>query len=231
MDNSKDRTGLVWVLVIGILLIMGLTAFGIVWVVRDAVQQTVSPVQDMTGDLGTRVSEVLYPSPTVLPDPITVVRNVRTLARLETIEYRIEKVIKAEVGQGMFGELFGDKLIFVAHGMAIAGIDMSKFGPDNMELNDGILYVTLPEPEVFVATLDNSQSYVYDRDTGFLTKGDVNLESTARREAEKEIEKAAIEYGILDQAHQNAAYYLERLFNSLGYPQVIFIQREATPYP
>jgi hypothetical protein len=229
MDNQKDRATTAWVLVIGILLIMGLTALAVVWIVRDTVQRTVSPVQSMTGDLGTRVSEVLYPTPTVLPNPVTVVRDVRTLARLETIQYRIEKVVKAEIGQELFGELFGDKLIFVAHGMVIAGVDLSKFGPEDLELENGILFVTLPDPEIFVSTLDNSKSYVYDRDMGLLTKGDVNLESTARQEAEKEIEKAALEDGILDQARQNAEYYLERLFESLGYPEVVFIRPPATP--
>jgi hypothetical protein len=233
MDNSKNRAAPAWVFVIGILLIVGLTAFAIVWTVRDTVQRTILPVQAMSGDLSTRVSQVLNPTPTVLPNPITVIHDVRSLARLETIDYRIEKVIKAEIGQGMFGELFGDKLIFVAHGIVIAGVDLGKFGADDMELEDGILYVNLPEPEVFLATLDNEKSYVYDRDTGLLTKGDVNLESTARREAEREIENAALEDGMLELARQNAEVYLERLLNSLGYPEVIFIRPErvitATP--
>lgn len=216
-------------LVIGILLILALSAFGLVWIVRDTVQRTVSPVQSMAGDLGTQVSAVLNPSPTVLPNPVTVVSDVRSLARLETIEYRIEKVVKAEIGQEWFGELFGDKLIFVAHGIVIAGVDLSKFGPDDLELKNGVLYVRLPDPEVFIATLDNDKSYVYDRDRGLLTKGDINLESTARKEADKAIEEAAVEDGILDQARQNAEYYLGRLLNSLGYPEVIFVQPLGTP--
>jgi hypothetical protein len=223
-SSASNSNTSIWVLVIGILLILGLSAFGLIWFVRDSVQKTISPVQSMTGDLGTAVSEVLNPTPTVLPNPVTVIRDVRTLARLETIEYRIEKVIKAEVGQGLFGELFGDKLIFVAHGIVIAGTDLAKFGPEHMELKDGVLYVRLPDPEVFIATLDNEKSYVYDRDTGLLTHGDVNLETTARREAEKEIENAAVEDGILEQAGQNTEYYLERLLNSLGYPEVVFIR-------
>ena len=229
MDNSNNRTGAAWLLVVGILLVMALTAFGIVWIVRDTLQRTVSPVQSMTGDLGTRVSQVLNPTPTILPDPVTVMREVRSLARLETIEYRIEKVIKAEIGQEWLGELFGDKLIFVAHGVVLAGVDLSKFGPENLELTNGVLYVSLPEPEVFIATLDNAKSYVYDRDKGLLTKGDVNLETTARREAEKVVQDAAVEDGILEQARQNAEIYLERLLNSLGYPEVIFVRPLATP--
>jgi hypothetical protein len=81
----------------------------------------------------------------------------------------------------------------------------------------------LPQPEIFVTALDNEKSYVYDRDTGLLTKGDINLESSARKAAEDEIEKAAMEDGILDLARQNAETYLYRLFRELGYPEVIFI--------
>jgi hypothetical protein len=229
MNNTREGSSRGWVLVIGVLVIMAITAFAIVWIIRDTVQRTVSPVESMTGDLSTRVSEILNPTPTVLPDPITIVRDIRTLARLETIQFSIEKVIQAETGQGIFGQLFGDRLIFVAHGIVLSGIDMSKFGPKSLWLEQGVLFVTLPEPEIFLATLDNDKSYVYDRDTGIFTKGDVNLESTARRAAEDEIEKAAIEGDILDLARQNAENYMERLLHDLGYPEVIFVRPEATP--
>jgi hypothetical protein len=221
------------VLIIGVLLIMALTAAAIVWVIRDAVHRTISPVESITGDLGTRVSQALNPTPTVLPDPITVVRDIRTLARLETIQFNIEKVILAETGQEVFGPLFGDRLIFVAHGIVLAGVDLSKFGPDDLSLKGGILTVTLPESEIFLATLDNDKSYVYDRETGLLTKGDVNLESTARRAAVNEIEQGAIGGGILELARQNAENYMERLLNDLGYPEVIFVRPKptATPLP
>ncbi|NPV57706.1 MAG: DUF4230 domain-containing protein, partial [Anaerolineae bacterium] len=83
--------------------------------------------------------------------------------------------------------------------------------------------VRLSEPEIFIATLDNDKSYVYDRETGILTRGNIDLETAARRAAEVEIEKAAIEDGILDQAGINAEVYLERLFNQFGYTEVIFL--------
>lgn len=226
MDNTKG-----WILVIGILLLIAITAFAMIWMMYQSIQQTVEPVTSMTGNLGTRVAEILNPTPTVLPDPITIIRDVRSLARLETIQYTIEKVITAEMNQGTFGMLFGDKLIFVAHGQVIAGIDLSKLGADDMELKNGVLYVRLPEPEIFVANLDNDKSYVYDRNTGIFTKGDINLESNARRVAEDEIEKAAIEDGVLKLARQNAENYLSRLFGDLGYADVIFVESTPTPTP
>jgi hypothetical protein len=224
MDNKKA-----WVLAIGILFIFAASAITIVFVVRDTIQRTVSPVQAVTGNIGTRVAQVLNPSPTVVPDPVTIIHGVRGLARLETIQYTVEKVITAETGQGPFGFLFGDRLIFVAHGIVLAGVDMEKLQPEDLFLKDQVLYVRLPAPEIFLATLDNDKSYVYHRDTGVLTHGSPNLETNARQAAENEIEKAALEDGILKMAGQNAESYLDRFFRSLGYPEVIFIK--ATPVP
>jgi hypothetical protein len=233
MNNTSGNREInlpAWVLVIGILMIISLSAAGIVYAVWQSVQQmqrTVQPVTDVTSDLGTQVAQMMNPTPTILPDPVTVIYQVRSLARLETIQYSLEKVITAETGQGIFGLLFGDRMIFVAHGIVIAGVDLSRLGPQDLWLQENTLYVRLPEPELFIATLDNDQSYVYDRDTGLLTKGDINLETAARQAAEEAIAQAAVEDGILNLARQNAESFLYRLFVQLGYKQVIFVQ--ATP--
>jgi hypothetical protein len=134
----------------------------------------------------------------------------------------VEKVITAEINQGVFGPLFGDRLLFVARGYVIAGVDLSVMKTEDLRLEDGVLYVNLPDTEVFVATLNNDESYVYDRTTGILRKSDQDLETNARQVAEAEILNAAVEDGILLQAEQNAEVYLERLFNTLGYKEVVF---------
>ncbi len=58
--------------------------------------------------------------------------------------------------------------------------------------------------------------------TGIFKKGDPDLETAARRVAEEEILKGALEDGILDQAQRNAEVFLERFFNNLGYMRVVF---------
>ena len=234
MNNARDAQIRAWTLVLGILLILSLGVAGFVFLLRESlqrVQKAVDPVNQLTSGLSTQVAQVLHPTPTVIPDPVTVINQVRSLARLETIQYSIEKVITAETGQGALGVLFGDKLLFVAHGVVIAGVDLQKLGPKDLWVENGILYVRLPEPELFIATLDNDKSYVYDRSTGLLTHGDINLETTARRAAEQEIEKAALEDGILEQAGRNAENYMYRLLLDLGYPEVIFVKPTPTPVP
>ena len=196
-------------------------------VVSSMVDQTLSPVEEANTLLKTQVADLLYPTPTIIPDPITIVREVRTLARLETIQYSIEKVITAEIGQGAFEFLIGDRLLFVAHGYVIAGVDLEKLGPNDVTIDGETVYVKMPPAEVFVATLDNEKSYVYDRTQGLLTQADPNLETNARRVAEQEIRKAAVEDGILKLANQNAEYILAKLIVSLGYKEVVFETSET----
>lgn len=214
------------ILVLGLFMV-GLVV-GITELVRRTAEEALSPVTETNHTLATRVAQFMNPTPTVLPDPVTIIHDVRSLARLETIQYTMEKVITAETGQSELAFLFGDKLIFVGHGKVIAGIDMARMRPEDMWVEGSILYVRLPPAEVFVVALDNDKSYVYNRDTGLLTKGDINLETAARGAAEKEILKGAMEDGVLVQAEQNAEGYLSRMFRGLGYPEVIFVKDNKT---
>ncbi len=209
-------------LLILIVLIAGV--YFIVQTVREGTQQAIAPLQQANASLQTQVASLLNPTPTIIPDPVTYINQVQALARLETIQYTVEKVVTAEQNQGTLGFLLGDRLLFVAHGVVIAGIDMQKVMPQDLWLENGVLYVRLPAPEVFVATLDNERSYVYDRETGLLTKGVKDLETLARQRAEQEILKAALEDGILERARENAEGYLRRFFASLGYKNVVFVK-------
>jgi hypothetical protein len=224
MNNNKSL--LPWILVIGVLVILIATAVGGMLIIQRTTQRVIQPVSDMTSSLSTQVAQILHPTPTILPDPVTIVNQIRPLARLETIQYTVEKVITAEVGQNVLAPLIGDKLLFVGHGYVIAGIDLSKIQSQDITFEDGILIVQLPKAEVFVATLDNDKSYVYDRETGVLTHGDINLETTARQAAEDQIKQAALDDGILEQAQKNAESYLESLLKELGYSQVMFVQAD-----
>lgn len=222
-----------WILVIGILVIGAYIAYSVVSSVQGAVgkieettENALNPVQEMTGGLATQVNQFLNPTPTIIPDPVTVIRDIRTLARLETIQFTVEKIVTADKGQGSLEFFFGDQLVLVAHGVVIAGVDLAKMEIDDVWWDASILSVRLPAPEIFIATLDNDKSYVFDRETGILTRGDINLETAARQAAEDEIETAALEDGILEMARVNAESYLYRLFRSMDITDVVFIQEE-----
>jgi hypothetical protein len=216
MDEKKPTINLVTILLVILLIVVIGSVIFFTLTINQTIQAAVSPIQNVNRSISTQITKLLHPTPTVIPDPVTIIREVQSLARLETIQYTVEKVITAEINQGVFGPLFGDRLLFVAHGYVIAGIDLSAITAEDLRLDDNVLYVNLPDPEVFVATLNNDESYVYDRTTGILRKSDQDLETNARQVAEDEILKAALDGNVLIQARQNGEIYLERLFNTLG---------------
>jgi hypothetical protein len=220
VNPSKSSKSIVKI----ILILVGIAfIWFLVSLVTSRINNTLNPLQQANHELGTQVANLLHPTPTIIPDPVTIINEVQSLARLETIRYTVEKVVTAEVNQGVLGPLFGDRLLFVAHGYVIAGIDMSKIKPEDMWLAGEMLNVRLPATEVLVATLDNNKSYVYDRVTGLFTQGDPTLETQVRQVAEQEILKAAIADGILDQGTTNAQTYLRWFFETLGYKQINFV--------
>lgn len=204
--------------------VFALAIIVLVSVVRNTTKQALQPVEQMRDAIATQSALLFNPTPTIIPDPVTIIYEIRSLARLETAQYSMEKIITAEAGQGELSFLFGDKLLFVAHGKVIAGVDLEKLKPEDLWVQNWVLYVRLPAAEIFMATLDNDLSYVYDRETGILRRGEIHLETLARQAAVREIEKAAIADGILDWAQLNAESYLGRLFRSLGYADVVFVK-------
>jgi hypothetical protein len=226
MKTSQFAGMLVFILILALLI-----GGGMFYLITDQLRQietrTIGPLQQVNSDMATRVARFLEPTPTIIPDPVSIIHEIRSLARLETIQFTVEKVITADSGREDLKALFGDKLLFVAHGEVIAGLNLEKLGMNDVHLDGKVVTIKLPEPEVLVTRLDNQSSYVYDRQTGLLVRQDSQLESLARQKAEEEIYRTAIDDGILKQARLNAESYLDRLIRSLGYEDVIFIQIDA----
>ncbi|MGD2105388.1 MAG: hypothetical protein PVJ55_09810, partial [Anaerolineae bacterium] len=67
-----------------------------VWSIRQVTQ----PLAEAERRLQRQLEEFVNPTPTIIPDPVTIVKEVRGLSRLETAAYTIEKIITAESQQG-----------------------------------------------------------------------------------------------------------------------------------
>lgn len=152
----------------------------------------------------------------------TVIKQIRSLNRLETSSFTIEKIIDVGTNGNKFSQfLYGDRILLIAHGNVIGGFDLAKITDKNVNIDGSTLKLSLPAPEILVTKLDSDQTRVYDRQQGLLTKGDRDLETEARSEAEKVIKDAACKGGILDEASKNARNQLTTLLKSLGFETVI----------
>ena len=134
-------------------------------------------------------------------DQPTVIRQIRELQRLETVSYTMDKIVSGERENPVLPRfLAGDRLLLVVHGEAIAGVDLSKLQPSNVVVNGRSVSIHLPQAEIFTVRLDNAKTRVYSRDTGLFSTPDPNLEGEVRQEAERQLQAAALQDGILKTA-------------------------------
>jgi hypothetical protein len=163
-------------------------------------------------------------TPTVIIDTSkpTIVQSVRALSKLETVHYRLEKVITGKSQGPLPDFLTSDRILLVAHGEVVAGIDLGSISANDVTVSEDSVTIKLPEPEILYSRLDNDKTYVYDRQTGVFSKPDPNLESQMRATAEEQIRLAAEEDGILARARENGEQTLRTLIKGLGYGEVEF---------
>ena len=168
------------------------------------------------------------PTPTATPTPRVTLNEIQTLGRLETVEYLMQVVVDEEKeAENLWTRVFGnDKIILIAKGEVVAGFDLGELSEVDVWVQGNRVTLVLPPPEIFYSRLDNEETLVYERDTGFLVKADQYLESTARLLAERRLLDWAEEHGILKKAEENGVIYFERLLGSLGFTDIKVLTKE-----
>lgn len=165
-------------------------------------------------------------------DRSAVIERMRTLNRLETASFTIEKIIEAGTkGNRLTDFLFGDHILLVTHGEVTAGFDLSALTEKDIAVSGNKLTLRLPAPHIIATRLDNDQTKVFDRRTGIFSKGDLNLESEARQQAETAIAKAACDGKILEAANERGRQQLETLFKTAGFGEVAIITSSPQACP
>ena len=159
----------------------------------------------------------------------SVVEQVRNVAQLTTVEVVESTVIEKGNDFGWLNWARGDRIFMFVVAKIGAGIDFERFysGSFDVDTETGTVTVELPSAEITYIALDNEQTQVIDRSTGFLTGGDAQLESDARQVAEQVLRESAIQSGILDRAEKNARSVIEGLLLELGYSRVVFVEPAA----
>ena len=154
-------------------------------------------------------------------DQPTVVHQIQQLQRLETVSYTMDKIISGEHANPYLPQfLAGDRLLLVVHGEVVGGINLAALKTSDVVIRGGKVSIQLPLAEVFSTRIDNAKTRVYSRDTGLFSSPDPNLESEVREEAERQLQQAALQDGILKTASDNARTTISGMLMGLGFREV-----------
>lgn len=177
---------------------------------------------------GLLAGRLLLPTPATTKEIVyrgpSVVTAIQDLARLESARFHMERVIDLKERQStLFGLIEADDaILLVAAADVTAGVDLDKLREEDVVVDEAEkrVVITLPPVEILDAVLDTEHTYVHTRNTDLLADRKEDLETRARKEATKELEKAAIDAGILQRAQANAEATITSLVRSLGFDRV-----------
>lgn len=175
--------------------------------------------------LGLKLAGWVQGSSPRVENTATIIRQVQTLSDLVTVKYVMQKVEfldsppDSTLGKFVQGD---NKVMLLAQGIVKAGIDLKKIAADDVTISEKKLTITLPKPQITDAYLDDAQTKVIERTTGFLRSLDKDLEQTTRQYAVDDIRRAAQESGILNDANDRARTELRTFFRQMGFDTVEF---------
>ncbi len=157
-----------------------------------------------------------------------VITEIQELNRLTTVTFSIDTVITSQK-QGSWYKLWQDeqKGLFVAHGRVLAGVDLAKLSPEQVQVSyaeqtdpkiapQAHIDITLPPSQIFEVFLDDIQ--VYDWKTGLfgIAKNDPEILNQAQVQAKQEVLQKACQGGVMTLAKDNAKKHIEGLFMLAG---------------
>jgi hypothetical protein len=108
----------------------------------------------------------------------TIIESIRGVSELSTVKYQMEKIIVGTSTGVLPDWLVSDKLVLIAYGEVVAGIDLSEIEPEDITVQTDTVKIKLPPAKIIYSRIDNDKTQVFQRDTTIFTRADPNLETS-----------------------------------------------------
>ncbi len=144
------------------------------------------------------------------------------MRELSLVEYRVRKIVKAD-DEGEWYKIGDRKILLSCTAYLKAGIDLSGFSAENVDINrlDGSVTVTVPHAKLL--SLDMPASEIreeYDHVTMLRHSFSAEERNALLRQGEKQIRSSVPSLGILEKAEENARRFFESVFTKMGFTSV-----------
>jgi len=119
--------------------------------------------------------------------------------------------------------------LLLARGVVKAGVDFSKLKPNDIKVQGKTIWINLPPARITDAYLDDKETKVIERTTGFLRSFDKDLEQNVRLTAVSDMRQSASRGGIVKDANDRARAQLVSFFRLMGFERVEFSEGTVAP--
>lgn len=140
-----------------------------------------------------------------------ILQKITAMGKLELVKYRFKDIIESKISKHFLPDA---KIMLIVEGEAVGGIDLTKLKINQININNKVLKIYLPAPELSYYKVDHAKSKIYD--TKFALLDEAILVDKAFKEAEQKIKKTALENGILEQTKLNTTKILTPLLEQIA---------------
>ncbi len=155
-----------------------------------------------------------------------VLEEIQSLGKLELIRYNFKDIVEHEQ---VVQWLPNPKAVLIVQGEAIGCIDLTRIATSDVNTESDTVVVHLPEPELCSYKIDHSKSKVYNTEYAFMEEA--KLVQEAYQQAEQQIQKAALDMGILEQTKRNAEQILKPVLEKVSGKKVVLRYRMKATLP
>lgn len=144
------------------------------------------------------------------------------VAELGSVEYTIEKVVKASDDAEWY-KLGDRKILFKCTAYLKAGIDMSKFDASKVSINEEqkSIVLTLPKAELLSFNMPPEKAVLaYEKVATFRSNFSASDRNKLLQLGEKDIREDVPNLGIISDAEKNASSFFKALLGQLGFEMV-----------
>ncbi|HUJ72369.1 MAG TPA: DUF4230 domain-containing protein [Verrucomicrobiae bacterium] len=156
-------------------------------------------------------------------DAPVVVKEIQQLSELVTVKYNIQKIIGLKEEKIPFGS---EQVLLMVQASVLGGVDLTALDTNDVRVTaDNAVTIRLPAAKVMHVYIDEQQTKVWDRSKTWWTPWvpfNPELEEKARQAALEEIQAAALEMGIVNNAQENAEKTVREFLRAGGVESVRF---------
>ena len=150
------------------------------------------------------------------------VQAISEMRQLSLVEYRVRKIVKAD-DEGEWYKIGDRKILLSCTAYLKAGLDLSSFGMDDVDVDRMVGRVTVTLPHAVLLSLDIPASEIrqeYDHVTMLRQSFSAEERNALLRQGEKQIRDSVPSLGILEKAEENACKFFESVFSKMGFTTV-----------
>lgn len=158
--------------------------------------------------------------PKVTVNHHTTLEQIETMGKLELVKFKFKDILEYKVKKPWYSP--DSKAIIIISGESVGCIDLSKVKAEHIVEKDSVVFIQLPKPELCYTKINHQETRLYEVSTGVFSRDEGKIVSETYKEAEKQLERAALASNILEQTKINAELVLKPTLERISGKKVVF---------